>query len=114
MIKFQIECPNCKQKFSYNILGRDYDKIACPHCHKHIDVQLRYLLPVLSLAMFFFCYEIYDYALKAYLPIVVALLLGFVIAFIVTLLISQLLVKKFGDRILFETRLKTDKKVKKR
>ena len=113
MIKFQIKCPNCNKQINYNILGRDYNDIKCPHCKKKIDVQLRYLVPVISLAIFFFCYQAYDVVLKSYFPLLFVLIAGAIISFILTLLIGQWLVKKFGDGILFETRIKTKMEKKK-
>lgn len=114
MIKFQIKCPNCKEKMTYNILGRDYNDIKCPHCNKEVDIQLRYLVPVISLAIFFFCYQAYDVVLKAYLPIYIVLIAGAIVSFVLTLLIGQLLVKRYGDGILFETKMKIKNEKKKK
>lgn len=113
MTKFQIECPNCQKNTEYNIVGRNYDKIKCSNCNKGLDVQMRYIVPVISLTVFFICYQLYALIIREFIPLWLAFLLGIVITFVLTVLIGQILVKKFGSGVFFEINIKEQKKEKK-
>ena len=106
MVKFQIQCPTCNKNVDYNILQRDYDTIKCPHCNTIFAVQMRYLIPVISLTIFICCYQLNTLILKDYIPMWITLISGIMISFSCTLLIGQILSKKYGSSILFETMTK--------
>lgn len=109
LTKFQVACPKCKEMVEYNILGRDYDHKQCPHCKTIFEVQMRYLIPVISLLLFFFCYQVYALGLKVYLALWMMLLIGVSISLFMTLVIAQQLAKRFGSSLCFETMIKEKK-----
>lgn len=110
MFKFQIKCPHCKKNIEYNIMSRNYDNITCSHCKKNISVEMRYIVPVISLFIFVICYELYAVFFRQYISIFIALIIGVVAAFLITIAILQLLVNKFGSGVVFEIKQKSKKK----
>lgn len=115
MFKFKVKCPHCGEEVEYRILGRDYDDLTCPHCHKRYQVNMRVSFLIIMLLLFYLCTQVYSYFLRDVISLPIALIAGVFIVGILSVLITHGLSKLLGIEMFFETQDKIpDKKNEKK